>query len=87
MSDATVQDGVYAVGDVDDDSTSSDDDDELRADAILDGGAADNMFGVPPECFDTYKKCNASWNTKAWYQGTGKGAGSHNRACNVCQRQ
>ena len=25
--------------------------------------AHDNMFGVPPECFDTYKKCNASWNT------------------------
>jgi len=62
-SDATVQDGVYAVGDADDSSASSDDDDEPRADAILDEGAADNMFGVPPECFDTYKKCNASWNT------------------------
>ena len=61
--DATVLDGVYAVGDLSDDSSSSDEDDELRADAILDGGAADNMFGVPPECFDTYKKCNASWNT------------------------
>ena len=36
-SDATVHNGVYAVGDVDDDSTSSDNDNELRADAILDG--------------------------------------------------
>ena len=64
--DATVQSGVYAVGEQDeedDGSSSSDEDSPTRADAILDGGAADNMFNVPPECFDTYKKCNASWNT------------------------
>ena len=61
-----MQDGVYAVGgqdEEDDSSSSSDDEGVTRADAILDGGAADNMFNVPPECFDTYKKCNASWNT------------------------
>ena len=59
-------DWACAVGGVSNDDTDGEqgnEEDEQGTFAIIDGGAVDNMFNVPEECWTTYVKSKATWGT------------------------
>ena len=55
--------GACAVDDISKKADGDSDEESESLYAIIDGGAVDNMFNVPEECFKTYTRSKASWGT------------------------